>query len=83
MDSDEYALWQKARSGVVGQGMKEDQLNNLRQFLANVQFCDSVVQVKMSKTEYNRKDLAAYKAASDQDKKIKEYVPIKTKTTKL
>ncbi len=41
----EYAMWRKARSGVVGIGLKEDALANLRTMIGNLQFCDSLLQV--------------------------------------
>ncbi len=70
----EYTLWQKARSGVVGQGMKEEQLNNLRQFLENIIFCDSVMQKNLGKNEYSKADIASFNPKNDIDKKVKTYL---------
>jgi len=70
----EYSNWQKARGGVVNQGMKEEQLGNLRQFLENVGFCDSVMKKALGKTEYAKSDIASFVPASELDKKVKSYL---------
>ncbi|MEO6548761.1 MAG: S8 family serine peptidase [Ferruginibacter sp.] len=69
----EYAMWQKARSGVVGKGMKEDQLNNLQTYLANASFCDSVLQPRFSKNEFTATELTAYKPVDKMEKQVKEF----------
>lgn len=71
---DEYVMWQKARSGVAGQGMTEDQLNNLRRFSANVFFCDSVLKKHFVDNEYTQADLASYKPRSDLEKNMKVFL---------
>jgi hypothetical protein len=34
-------------------GMKEDELNNLRTYLANAVFCDSLLKIKLQTNEFN------------------------------
>jgi len=70
----EYALWQKARGGVVNQGLSEEQLNNYRKFLQNVSFCDSVLKPHFTGQEYTLTDLTSYKPANEQEKQIKSYL---------
>jgi len=70
----EYALWQKARGGVVNQGLSEEQLNNYRKFLQNVSFCDSVLKPRFTGQEYTLTDLTGYKPANEQEKQIKSYL---------
>ncbi|MBC7887129.1 MAG: S8 family serine peptidase, partial [Ferruginibacter sp.] len=69
----EYALWQKARSGVVGKGMNETELNNLRTYLANAFFCDSTLKSNFAGSEFTAKQLAAYKPADKMEKDLKEF----------
>ena len=70
----EYALWQKARAGVVGQGMKEEELSNLLKLSETAVFCDSVLKVHFPRNEYTEKDLVAYKPADKLEKQIKDYL---------
>jgi cell wall-associated protease len=70
----EYAMWQKARSGVVGQGIKEEELNNLKKVSETAAFCDSVLSVHFAGKEYTQKDLADYKPQDELEKQIKAYL---------
>ncbi len=70
----EYNLWQKARGGVVNQGLSDEQLNKLKSFLANVTFCDSVFKMHFPGNEYTQKDVAAFKAVTDLEKNIKDFL---------
>jgi cell wall-associated protease len=70
----EYAMWQKARSGVVGQGMKENELSALRVLLANVNACDSILKGNFTNNEYTEKDLAAFKPHNKTEKAAREYL---------
>ncbi|MEO5594925.1 MAG: S8 family serine peptidase [Chitinophagaceae bacterium] len=69
----EYTMWQKARSGVVNKGMNDEQLNNLRKSLENINFCDSILKQGLAANEYTLADLASYKPKNDQEKEIKIY----------
>ncbi|MCW3093712.1 MAG: peptidase and in kexin sedolisin [Ferruginibacter sp.] len=69
----EYAMWQKARSGVVGKGMKEDELGNLKTYLANALFCDSVLKPKLGKMEFTAKQLMSYNPSNKLEKQVKEF----------
>ena len=69
----EYALWQKARSGVVGKGMKEAELNNIRMYLANAVFCDSILKKNFTENEFTAKQLTAYKPADKLEKDMKAF----------
>ncbi len=69
----EFALWQKARSGVVGKGMKEAELNNLRTYLANAIFCDSILKPYFAKNEFTTKQLNDYKPAGKMEKEVKGF----------
>ncbi|MFT3936231.1 MAG: S8 family serine peptidase [Chitinophagaceae bacterium] len=70
----EYAQWQKARGGVVGQGMKEEELKRLRNFLGNVSLCDSVLKNRFGKTEYTKNDIASFKPQGQLEKDIKGFM---------
>jgi cell wall-associated protease len=69
----EYALWQKARSGVVGQGMKEEQLKNLRQMVNNLRFCDSILKKKLGRNEYTLQEVQDMRTGSEMEKEIKQF----------
>jgi len=69
----EYALWQKARSGVVGKGMKAEELDNLRSYFANAIFCDSILKPHFTKNEFTAKQLNSYKPASKMEKEVKTF----------
>ena len=70
----EYAMWQKSRSGVVGKGMKEEELNNLRTYLANAVFCDSTLKTNFVKNEFTQKQLAAYKPANKMERELQQFL---------
>lgn len=70
----EYAMWQKSRSGVVGKGMKEEELNNLRTYLANAIFCDSILKANFVKAEFTQRQLAAYKPANKMEKELQHFL---------
>ena len=70
----EYALWQKARSGVVGKGMKEEELDNLRTYLANAIFCDSILKPYFAKKEFTAKQLSDYKPVNKMEKEVKGFL---------
>ncbi len=69
----EYALWQKARSGVVGKGLKEAELDNLRNYLANAIYCDSILKSYFAKNEFTAKQLNEYKPATKMAKEVKGF----------
>jgi subtilisin family serine protease len=69
----EYAMWQKARSGVVGKGMKEDELNNLRTYLANAVFCDSLLKIKLANKRIYCHSTGAYKPIGKLEKEVKSF----------
>ncbi|MEO7766144.1 MAG: S8 family serine peptidase, partial [Ferruginibacter sp.] len=69
----EYAMWQKARSGVVGKGLKESELNNLQTYVANASFCDSVLKPKFAGMEFTAKQLMAYDPPNKLEKQVKEF----------
>ncbi|MEJ7586822.1 MAG: S8 family serine peptidase [Ferruginibacter sp.] len=69
----EYAMWQKARSGVVGKGMKEEELNNMRTYLLNAAFCDSILKVKFSGGEFTDRQLNLYQPADKRENEVKAF----------
>jgi cell wall-associated protease len=69
----EYTMWQKARGGVVNQGMNEEQRSNLKKLQANLVFCDSVLKENLKSAEYSLADLASYKPKNEQENEIKNY----------
>jgi cell wall-associated protease len=66
----ELSLWQKARAGVVGKGMKEEELNNLSTYLANAIFCDSILKPYFTKKEFTAKQLSVFKPANKMEKEV-------------
>ena len=68
-----YALWTKARSGVVGKGMKEEELDNLRTYIANAQFSDSLLQQRFVANEYTVARLNTFKANGPLEKEVKAF----------
>ena len=70
----EYLLWQKARSGVVGKGMKQEDLKNLHTFFSNVVFCDSVLKPRFAKNEYSEKDLSGYTPVNNLETEVKKFL---------
>ena len=72
-DKNEYAMWQKARSGVVGKGMKEDELKNLQVFLNNATFCDSVLKPNFAGEEFTAAQLDAWKPVTKMDKDVRKF----------
>ncbi|MEO6722977.1 MAG: S8 family serine peptidase [Ferruginibacter sp.] len=69
----EYAMWQKARSGVVGKGMKEEELKNLQVFLENAVFCDSILKPDFKGKEFTAKQLQAWKAGPKMEVDVKNF----------
>ncbi|RYZ56209.1 MAG: peptidase S8 [Sphingobacteriales bacterium] len=68
----EYALWQKARSGVVGQGPSMGKLDTITNYVSNVVFSDSMLQVLLNRAVYNQSVLSKWKAKSEQEEAIKD-----------
>lgn len=68
-----YAQWLKARSGVVGQGMKPEELQKLQQFLSNVVICDSLLQIILGKPAFTLKDVKAFDPINKMQAEIKQY----------
>lgn len=73
LQKNEYAMWLKARSGVVGKGMKEEELSNLRQYLANAVFCDSLLKQHFEGKVFTAKQLAAYQPADQMERDVKTF----------
>ncbi|MEO5893071.1 MAG: S8 family serine peptidase [Ferruginibacter sp.] len=69
----EYAMWQKARSGVVGKGMKEEELDNLRTYLANAVLCDSILKPNFPRKEFTAKQLAAFQPVGKMEADVKAF----------
>lgn len=69
----EYAMWQKARSGVVGRGLKEDELDNLRTYLVNAILCDSILKPKFAGQIFTAKQLTRYKPADKMEKEVQSF----------
>ncbi len=69
----EYALWQKARSGVVGKGMKEEELQNLQRYFYNAAFCDSILKVNFKGGEFTQKQLEDFKPGSKLEKEVQQF----------
>jgi cell wall-associated protease len=68
-----FAMWQKARSGVVGKGMPEEELNNLRTYWANAFFCDSVLKSNFPANEFTALQLAAYQPGNKLEEEVKAF----------
>lgn len=69
----EYAMWVKARSGVVGKGMKEEELGNLRNYLANAVFCDSLLRKHFANNTFTAKQLALHEPKDQLEKDVKAF----------
>jgi subtilisin family serine protease len=69
-----YAQWQKARGGVVGQGMKPEELKNLRQLLLTLNFCDSLLKQKFGRAQYTLKEVRNMDAADKMEEEIKGFI---------
>lgn len=69
-----YAQWQKARSGVVGQGMKPEELKNLRQLLLTLNFCDSLLKQKFGRPQYTLKEVRNMETADKMEEEIKGFI---------
>ena len=69
----DYAIWQKARSGVVGKGMKEVELKNLQLFLENAAFCNSILKPNFSRKEFTAKQLQAWKPGPKMEVDVKNF----------
>jgi subtilisin family serine protease len=70
----EYALWLKARSGVVGTGPSKGRLDTIRNYVSNVVFCDSVLKILLNKPVYDNATLASWKATSQREGAVKEFM---------
>ena len=70
----EYALWQKASSGVVGKGPSTAKLDTIRQYLQTVISCDSVFQKFTGKAIYNLAVLKDFIAKDNRQKAIKGFL---------
>lgn len=70
----EYALWQKARGGVVGQGPSQGKLDTITGYVNDVVFCDSVLQVLLNKPVYDQTALVRLKTRSKQEGAIKQFM---------
>jgi cell wall-associated protease len=70
----EYALWQKARSGVVGAGFSEGKLDTLKRYEQDVIFCDSIIRMKLNKQEYSLQELIAFQPANENEKNVQDYL---------
>lgn len=68
-----YAQWQKARGGVVGQGMKPEELKNLRQLLESVTICDSLLKLKFGTQQYTLKQVRNMDAANKMQEDVKQF----------
>jgi subtilisin family serine protease len=69
----EYALWQKAKSGVVGKGMKETDLQRLRIYLQNAVFSDSILRSHFAGQEYTQRQLEAFKPVGTMEKETRKF----------
>jgi cell wall-associated protease len=69
----EFATWQKARSGVVGKGMSEAELDNLRTYLATAASCDSLLKLKLNRVEFTAKQLEKYQPANQLEQQVKAF----------
>lgn len=70
---EEYAMWQKARSGVVGKGMKDSELKNMGTYLENAIFCDSLLKPNFPGKEFTAGQLNAYQPKDQMEKDIKSF----------
>ena len=69
----EFAMWVKARSGVVGKGMKEEELDNLQSFLQNVLYSDSVLSPNFAGGEFTELQLKDFKPGNKLQKSTREF----------
>lgn len=74
MEKYSYAQWQKARGGVVGQGMKPEELKNLRQLLANITICDSLLKQKFGRSQYSLKEVRQMNATDKMEQEVKGFI---------
>jgi cell wall-associated protease len=70
----EYALWLKARSGVVGKGPSKGRLDTMRAYIRNVVFCDSILQILLDKPVYDTKALTSWKPTSKDEIALKDFI---------
>jgi cell wall-associated protease len=70
----EYTLWLKARSGVVGTGPSKGKLDTMRNYISNVFFCDSLLQIYIEKQVYNKTTLSDWNATQKREKAAKEFM---------
>lgn len=71
-DMEVYKMWKKAEEKTVGGKEGGLDLNMLRRLLGNVKKADSTLKVGMGKEEYTGKELDAYQAKNDAEKKAKK-----------
>ncbi len=70
----EYTIWQKARSGVVGNGPSQGRLDTIREYVNSVVFCDSLFRQKLNRPEYTLQDLNNFIAENDIQKNAKDFL---------
>jgi cell wall-associated protease len=70
----DYALWQKAKSGVVGRGMRDGELDTVRQYVNTVIFCDSMFKIFTDKKNYDKKDVDQFKPKDEQQKALQQFL---------
>ena len=68
-----YAQCQKARGGVVGHGMKPEQLKNLRQLLESVTICDSLLKLKFGTQQYTLKQVRNMTTANKMQEDVRQF----------
>lgn len=68
-----FSTWQKARSGVVGKGMPEAELDNLRTYLSTAASCDSLLKLRLNLEEFTSKQLGEFKPESQQEMQVKAF----------
>ena len=70
----EYALWLKARSGVVGGALSKGRLDTMRNYISNIVFCDSVLQILLDKHVYDKTTLANWQPALKREIAVKDFM---------
>jgi subtilisin family serine protease len=69
-----YTQWQKAKSGVIGKGLKEEQLKNLRKLKTNLLECDSFLRINIEKPVFTAKELKKHTPGSRKEEAAKSYM---------
>lgn len=70
----EYELWVKARSGIVGSAPSKGHLDTMSNYVGNVVFCDSIIQLILNKSVYDKATLASWMPAQERQIALKEYM---------